>query len=593
MSSRIARALGITSLGILAYLGSADSALAGSHCAPGTLNASGTCDCPGGFKNVGGAGNAHCEGTYVPPPATCGVPGKPDCPKPSTCALPGDAGSTVAVKGGAFTMGDSVLNSAGPTHTVTLQDFQIDKYEVTAAEYKKCVDAGVCSAPPAVYSGVANSHRCNYGTTRSCHPMNCVTYLESTTYCQWKGKRLPTEAEWEYAARGKTSTMYPWGTAAPTCEQANFSLNPSTPKENCGEGTAAIGKHAAGKSGFGVHDMAGNVEEWAWDWYANYSGTSCTNPGGPLTGTMRVAKGSAWDQSAASDQQSARREGVEPTKRESWLGFRCAMGAAAAATPTCSAAPAPAYTAPATTPTYVPPSVPAPSDLGAMIKIPAGTFKEGNAAVTDSAPERTVTLSPYFIDKYEVTAGEYKQCVTAGSCLTPLNSISPTYCNYNKYGKEHHPVNCVEWSDAKKYCSWAGKRLPTESEWEFAARGTDGRTYPWGSAYPTCSHAAFKLDAGSFCSGGGTSLVGTHALGVSYWGIHDMAGNIEEWTYDNYAPYTAGPLVNPSGPISGTLGHVVRGGNWEIDALTIRTYSRYHFDTAKYWIGFRCARTAT
>ena len=216
---------------------------------------------------------------------------------------------------------------------------------------------------------------------------------------------------------------------------------------------------------------------------------------------------------------------------------------------------------------------------------------EHGADDTEAIPTHQVTLSSFQIDKYEVTVGEYRKCVSSCACLTPLNSISPN-CNYDKTGKDAHPVNCVEWTDAKKFCAWTGKRMPTEAEWEYAARGIDGRKYPWGNNAPNCSMADFKSDSGMFCSGTGTSPVGKHALGLSYWGAHDMGGNIEEWVFDFWGKYSANPLVNPSGPYSGT-DHVTRGGNWEIESKYMRTYTRWHFGQAKYWIGFRCAKTGS
>ncbi len=548
-------------------------------CSPGTLNAAGTCDCPAGYRSDGAPGSATCKVNVQQGPQ-CGVPGKPACPP---CKAPGDAGSTVQVKGGVFMMGDSVSYGAAPVRQVTVSDFSIDRYEVSVAEFKKCVDAGVCSAPTKSFNT-----RCTYDQAgREAHPMNCVNYSEATTYCQWKGKRLPTEAEWEYAARGKDAKLYPWGTDAPSCKFANFTGEIGKTSPGCGDGTTCIGTKAAGKSWAGAQDMSGNVEEWTWDWYATWKSGNAKDPAGVLTGTGRVVKGSAYDQSSPNDQIAGRRESVGPNQREPWLGFRCAKGPEPTATPAY-------YEPPAPPPKPPPPPTPiaaTPNDLGTMIKVPGGTYTMGSIEMTDAMPTRSVTLSSFQIDKYETTVGEYKKCVAAGSCLTPINTLSPK-CNYDKFGRDGHPVNCVEWMDAKKYCMWAGKRLPTEAEWEYAARGSDGRTWPWGNTIPTCSYAAFKNDLGTICSGQQTTIVGTHPLGVSYWGVHDMAGNIEEWVYDFYGKYTPGPLVNPSGPLSGTE-HAVRGGNWELLQKELRAFSRFKSAGAQFWLGFRCAKSGT
>ena len=315
--SRLARSIGLGVLGALAYSSSGDIAYAKS-CSPGQMNAAATCDCPAGYRSEGAPGDAICKaigGGGGQKPIT------PATPQVNDKKLPGDAGSTAPVKAGSFMMGDAMSPGASPVRQVTVGDYSIDKYEVSVDEYKKCVDTGVCSAPPSTV--LSAQPKCNWATGRTAHPMNCVSWQEANNYCLWKGKRLPTEAEWEYAARGKTSNLYPWGIDAPTCKHANFTEKSGATTPGCGDATAPIGSKPAGKSAFGAFDMAGNVEEWVWDWYGTFKGGSASNPGGPLSGTGRVVKGSAFDLSGTTDQIAARRESVDPTHRENWLGFRC------------------------------------------------------------------------------------------------------------------------------------------------------------------------------------------------------------------------------------------------------------------------------
>ena len=189
------------------------------------------------------------------------------------------------------------------------------------------------------------------------------------------------------------------------------------------------------------------------------------------------------------------------------------------------------------------PCGPSPTGKGGdMCDVPAGPFMMGcNSAVdTECAsseyPYHSVTVPGFKIDKYEVTASEYKACVTASGC-TAANTDSG--CNYNVSGKESHPINCVDWAQAKAYCTWAGKRLPTEAEWEKAARGTDGRKYPWGNDALDCDHAVHSANG---CSNSSTAPVGSKPAGVSPYGAEDMVGNVWEWVEDWYHDtYTGAP----------------------------------------------------
>jgi formylglycine-generating enzyme required for sulfatase activity len=217
-----------------------------------------------------------------------------------------------------------------------------------------------------------------------------------------------------------------------------------------------------------------------------------------------------------------------------------------------------------------------------------------NECNPDEKPYHEVNLDAFEIDKYEVTAGEYKACVDAGSC-TATNASTGSACNYGVSGKESHPIDCVHWDKAKAYCEWAGKRLPTEAEWEKAARGTDGRKYPWGNDSPDCEHAVMEDSSagGNGCGTGGTMPVGSKPKGVSPYGAEDMVGNVWEWVGDWYdwSYYASSPKDNPKGPGSGE-DRVWRGGSWLYSRPgDLRASRRAWYGPGDWWFcgGFRCA----
>ena len=229
-----------------------------------------------------------------------------------------------------------------------------------------------------------------------------------------------------------------------------------------------------------------------------------------------------------------------------------------------------------------------------MVIIPGGKFwmgchpKTDNACRRDEKPGHTVYLDAYKIDTTEVTAGDYRACVDAGACR--YNGGTRSYHTYNN-NLDDHPINYVNHADAKTYCKWLGKRLPTEAEWEKAARGTDGRKYPWGNEAPTCEMAV--MDG---CPGD-TQPVGSLNAGASPYGAMDMAGNLWEWTADWYGSRyydqtPAGGWVNPEGPDSASY-RVLRGGSFRFpntDALRASNrYSRYPGARLNDY-GFRCAQ---
>ena len=208
-----------------------------------------------------------------------------------------------------------------------------------------------------------------------------------------------------------------------------------------------------------------------------------------------------------------------------------------------------------------------PSDNADMVCVPAGQFLMGSVisavyAQADEKPQHTVYLDAFWIDVREATNMQYNQCIQAGACKVP-KSMSETMPGMSMPTQDNQPISDVLWDEAAAYCQWVGGALPTEAQWEKAARGTDGRIYPWGNQSPTCDYAVMNDGSGPACGKQNAPWpVGSKPLGASPYGALDMAGNVWEFTADWYAPnyYTKSLTSNPQGPSSGTE-HTVRGGS--------------------------------
>ncbi len=263
-----------------------------------------------------------------------------------------------------------------------------------------------------------------------------------------------------------------------------------------------------------------------------------------------------------------------------------------------SLTPTPTNTPLSPTPTMKPPATLAPGatrvsdeDGMVMVYVPAGEFLMGSADSDSQAhgnekPQHKVYLDAFWIDRTEVTNAQYNKCVQAGVCKVS------DFANDSNYNGDNQPVVAVDWSQAQAYCQWAGRQLPTEAQWEKAARGTDGRVYPWGDQLATCEYAVMNEGSGNGCGARDAPWpVGSKPQGASPYGALDMAGNAWEWVADwlDEGYYATPPPKNPPGPSFGTY-RVVRGGSFDNESIDVRgSYRGGDFPVGWDFIrGFRC-----
>ncbi len=329
-------------------------------------------------------------------------------------------------------------------------------------------------------------------------PLTYMSRHDAQAFCDEAGVRLPTEVEWEAAARGGDDRLWPWGDELPDSTRATFAQGIGNP--------SAVGLHPSGAAPCGALDLAGNVYEWTAD-------------GGVRGGSYL---------SGPDELRCSARLLMHPGARDHYVGFRVV-------------------------------AIEPRRDFD-WVDVPAGDYAIGRDA--DVSRQRIVDVDAFELSRTPVTNGAYAQFVAETGTAPPPHWPAPL----------DHPVTFVDWHEASAFCAWAGGRLPTEAEWEKAARGTDARTYPWGDEEDE-SHAAI----GDGLKHGTTAPVGSHPAGASPYGLLDMAGNVWEWTATAYPPSE----------------RVLRGGSFASPGLAwarcaMRSHSKPERRQAH--IGFRVAR---
>jgi formylglycine-generating enzyme required for sulfatase activity len=488
----------------------------------------------------------------------------------------GSTHQVVFVPQGFFQMGGESHHDDGlPFHEVYLSSYYIDQYEVSHGQYLDY--ATVTGRVPLLDASDIEDPLL---------PANGVTWQQANDYCEWAGMRLPTEAEWEKAARGTDTLIYPWGDTIDR-SMANWGPDndgdqPTLDDRDGYETMNPVNAFPEGASPYGALNMSGNVWEWVLDWHQHdyYSASPRRDPAGPEEGAggSRVLRGGSF-QSIRDRLQNSDRGGGNPDA-ENWdQGFRCVLPAPGSETvwpiPTDSETP--------------------------MVYVPPGAFEMGleeSEWRSQDAPIHTVDLDGYYIDRHEVTVAQWIR----------FAQVSGRRVEDDPDRLPNHPITHVSWFDAADYCGWVGLTLPTEAEWEKAARGTDQRTYPWGD----------ELDSRRANHGGsndpwedrptpvemydGSSLEGYETLdGRSPYGAHDMAGNVWEWVQDWYSEdyYLQSPERNPLNDTEATF-RVRRGSSHAFDDAWLPSGARHSClpsgeiednEHGCYDVGFRCALT--
>lgn len=492
----------------------------------------------------------------------------------------------VYVPPGEFAMGSyEGAKDERPVRRVHLSGYYIDKYEVSWRQWKLSGLPYVetlgnrLPVPEAPDWGIVDDQ-----------PVINVSWHDAQDYVAWAGKRLPSEAQWEKAARGDDGRVFPWGNAPPDIEKAVWRDHPIAKVS-----TAPVDCCADGMSPYGVFNMAGNVYEWCEDIYDKtfYASSSSFDPLATEGSKYRVLRGGAF-LLEAEDLRSAYRYRLLPQDRTPYIGFRAVVPGASS--PAASPLEGRETTETGWFDEPMPPGLVKGAEEGeylwtrdqsVMVFVPSGSFTMGSDdGEKDEAPPRQVELDGYYIDKYEVT---WRQWRLSGLPTLKALDARPLPDHKPVWGRgDDLPVTYIQWNDAVAYAEWVGKRLPTEAEWEKAARGDDGRTYPWGNEPPTFERAVWKEHP---IGREAPAPVSCCPEGASPYGAENMAGNVFEWCSDLYgrAFYASAPAKNPYNDHDPRGRRVLRGGAFVLDAedLRVTLRNRQYPEEGQDYVGFR------
>ncbi len=480
------------------------------------------------------------------------------------------------IPAGCFYMGtdnpsDPDFRNESPRLRVCLTTpYWFDQYEVTNGQYKRL-------------TGKLLSIIADVGL-----PVTPISWNDADAFCKLRGGQLPTEAQWEYAARGTQNFIFPWGD--------NFdAASEDPPFFTIYHG----GANPKNLSWIGAFDLSENVMEWVSDWYAPdaYQQSAINDPRGPISGEYRVLRGGSYRGYAEVSRHGAYRNFNRPDVPASEAGIRCIRPIQSTTTTAVTASPSILTLTPTSATPTAAPSTPIPTLIPAgtsntiwtpitstfkgieMQRVPAGCFIMGD-----------VRENPYSIPKHEV-------CITKPFWIDQTEVTNDTLPRVGKRDtriqEKQLPLSGITWDEARAFCIMRGGNLPTEAQWEYAAQGPESLNYPWGNEDDPDKEVV-SLDVSYLDTSSRPAPVGSKPAGASWVGAMDMSGNVAEWAMDWYSETydTNSPKNDPPGPEHGTERVVLGGGYRYIFPVMLYSLFEQRLNIPPTFrvdlIGFRC-----